>query len=216
MIIDHVNTIWFRSEHFSMLLIGRGTFPLFCYATAMMAHKATRKSLWKYTITMVILAVISQPFSQYALERGMSVNVIFTLALGGIFAVLARRMQAWQMCILYTLALLTLPLSAPLEYGFVGVAIPSAILLVMRGEKPAVFFLGLLIFAANASGMVNELMEGRTALWIVNIIIWAAAVFIPLAILDIAKNMSQKGRFLPKYALHVFYPGHLFLLKVFA
>jgi hypothetical protein len=33
-------------------------------------------------------------------------------------------------------------------------------------------------------------------------------------VVDMAQRLPQAGRFLPKYALHVFYPAHLALLKL--
>ena len=45
MITDYINTIWFHQAFISMNFIGRGTFPLFCYAVAAAVLKVKDSSL---------------------------------------------------------------------------------------------------------------------------------------------------------------------------
>ena len=44
MVIDHVNLMWLHETSFPMLLAGRGTFPLFCYAVALQKKNRATKS----------------------------------------------------------------------------------------------------------------------------------------------------------------------------
>jgi hypothetical protein len=212
MVIDHINAIWFHYKFFSMLLIGRGTFPLFSYAVAVAVLKAPAALPRQYITRMFILAVAAQPFYMYALGKTDG-NVIFTLAFGSLLAALSLRLKPWQMYILYIAALASVFLPPPFDFGLTGAMLPSALLLALRGEKSVYPFLLALIFFMN-TGNVTEFLRLDARVWVVAGIGGLASALLPLAILDIAKSLPQKGRLLPKYALHVFYPAHLFLLKI--
>jgi hypothetical protein len=210
MIVDHVNTLWLHQSVLPMALIGRGTFPLFCYAIAAGVLR-TKDNAKKYMMRLIVLAVISQPFYYFAFG-GETLNVIFTLAFGAFFAVLALRVAAWQMYMLYVAALVSMLWVLPLQFGLAGVMLPSAIILVHRGQKNAWPFLILLLLFINAGG----LLEGvhNAAAWTMMALNGLASIALPWLVLDAARYMKQTGRFLPKYALHVFYPGHLAALKL--
>ncbi len=223
MVIDHINAIWLHHGEMLMGLVGRGTFPLFCYAVAAAVLKVKnsslppeerKKSVRRYLIRLLVLALAAQPFYFFALG-GNTVNVIFTLALGIVFAALSFRARLWQMYALYTAALFSMLWTLPLEFGLAGVMLPSAIVLVQRGYRSAWPFLILLLLFINAGGA----LEGLEAH--VSPLVWAYVALnglfssvLPWLVLDTANRLQQRGRFLPKYALHVFYPAHLAILKL--
>ncbi len=219
MVIDHVNVIWLDRAFFSLLLIGRGAFPLFCYAAAIAILRADLQNprrLWereKQLFRLLAVAVAAQPFYWYALGE-QTANVLFTLALGGIFAKVSLQLKRWHLYSLYGAGLAsTLAWPLPVDFGMAGVMLPSAIVLALRGERSVIPFLLLMIFSMNAAGMLTSTDE---KVWIILCAFAVAGTLLPLLVLDIAKSLPQQGRLLPKYALHVFYPAHLALLKVFS
>ena len=223
MIVDHINTIWLHHSVILMEFIGRGTFPLFCYAVAvaMLRAKETslplpdrRKIIKRYLGRLLALAVLSQPFYFFAIG-GETVNVIFTLALGVVFAALSFRVKLWQMYLLYVASLFSMLWIIPVEFGLAGIMLPSAIVLVLRGHKSAWPFLILLLLFINAGGILTELQKNPPLfVWIYPALNGVFSIVLPWLVVDTARYMRQTDRFLPKYALHIFYPGHLFILKL--
>jgi hypothetical protein len=238
MVIDHINGICLHDSQILMEFIGRGTFPLFCYAVAMAVFKnntapfpregggpesvknwvpafaGTRNG--RYLLRLFIFALVSQPFYFFAWHDA-TVNVIFTLALGLVFAILSFRAKAWQMYTLYALALASMLWTLPLEFGLAGVMLPSAILLVLRGQKGIWPFLILLLMFMNAGGILEGLRQHAGLLvWVSIVFNGLFSIFLPWGVLDMAGRLPQTGRFLSKYALYVFYPAHLVILKLLA
>lgn len=238
MIIDHINTIWLHQSVMLMELVGRGTFPLFCYAMAVavlkvkdgpLPHDKKKKAIRRYLLRLFILAVVSQPFYFFAVGDN-NVNVIFTLAVGVVFAALSFRVKLWQMYALYVLALVSMLWDLPVEFGLAGMMLPSAIMLVQRGNKSAWLFLILLLFFINAGGFLGGLRaHAGAAVWAYVALNGLCAIILPWLVVDMARRLPQpsrsdsdknsdagtaSGRFLPKYALYVFYPAHLAILKL--
>ena len=144
-----------------------------------------------------------------------AVNVIFTLVAGVVFAALSYRAKLWQMYALYVLALVSMLWVLPVEFGLAGMMLPSAIVLVQRGHKSAWPFLILLVFFINAGGMLVGIRAHAGAeAWTFVALNGLFSSILPWLVVDMARRLPQKGRFLPKYALHVFYPAHLVILKL--
>jgi hypothetical protein len=213
MVIDHMNEIWFGAELFTMYLLGRAAFPLFCYAVAAAVMKKDRRGAGIYAARLLILGALVQPFYQPALGAATG-NVIFTLAAGAAFAAFTSRARPWQIYTLYAAAALSMLLPLAVEFGLAGIMLPSAIVLALRGQKGVYPFLILLLFSINAGGLLEVLQKGisRDA-WMACLVIGLASALLPWLVLSIARDLKQSGRYLSKYSLHVFYPGHLVLLK---
>jgi hypothetical protein len=239
MVIDHTNEICLQHTRLLMEMVGRGTFPLFCYAVAMAILKIKSASIpcegrgpdpaksWipafagtrqaRYINRLFIGALISQPFYFFAFG-GDTLNVIFTLALGAVFAIVSFRAQLWQMYALYIAAAVSMLWFVPLEFGFAGVMVPSAIVLALRGNKSAYPFLILLLVMMNAAGILPVIQHHQADLnsWIVAGLNGLASIILPWLALDLARALPQTGRWMPKYAFYVFYPAHLVILKLIA
>lgn len=228
MVIDHVNEICLGHTKLLMEMVGRGTFPLFCYALAMAAMKIRcsdfplperKKRMSRYMVRLFVGALIAQPFYYYAFSGDMpgnqTVNVIFTLALGAVFAAVSFRAKLWHMYALYVAAAVSMLWSAPLEFGLAGVMVPSALVLAMCGDKGVYPFLILLLVMMNSGGILNALQSHAVGFdsWVVVALNGLFSIMLPWITLDIARHMPQTGRLLPKYALYVFYPAHLVILK---
>ncbi|MFH1159127.1 MAG: TraX family protein [Pseudomonadota bacterium] len=214
MIVDHVNALWFDHKIFWMLLAGRGTFPLFCYAVAVAVLKTEGRFPARYVTRMFLFAVAAEPFYYFAFGTPDG-NVIFTLAAGALAAAFVRRVRLWQMYALYIGAAASMLLPFPVEFGLAGIMLPSAIVLALRGERSVLPFLILLLFSVNMGDFLNEIQKGISpAAWRAFFVIGVACVVLPAMALELAGNLRQTGRLLSKYALYVFYPAHLFLLKI--
>lgn len=215
MVIDHMNHIWFDYKYFSMIMIGRGTFPLFCYAMAMAILKAKTDMPLHYIKRLLILALVTQPFYYFSVSTEIG-SVICTLALGSLLAVLMSRLKLWQIYLIYIPFIFGALWNFPVEFGLPGVALPSAFVLALRGHKSAYPFMLLFLLLMNPAGQYDILggeYPGPNVLVYYGLL-GLACIILPWLVIDLARNFRQAGRLLPKYALHVFYPAHLFILKI--
>lgn len=222
MVIDHINLIWFKREILEMELAGRGAFPLFCYAVAVALLRGSGEGRdtknGKYMTMLFGLALFSEPFTQLA-RPDSPLNVLFTLGLGVFFVGLARKMKDWQLFLVFTAsAIVTALADIKLEFGFAGVMLPAAILFVMQGRKVFIPFLLLLLMTINMSGAAAayavQAGNGFTMAVLQALSFGAAACVIPYGLLLLARDMPQNGRYLSKYSLHFFYPGHQLLIRL--
>ncbi|MBU6474357.1 MAG: hypothetical protein KGQ70_00190 [Alphaproteobacteria bacterium] len=219
MVIDHIDAIWFHHALGIMMYLGRATFPLFCYAVAMAVIKAhalppeeTKKAIRRYLVRLLVLALVTQPFYLFALRENIA-NVIFTLAGGIFFADLSTRARPWQMYLIYAAAILSMLWVLPIEFGLAGVVLPAAFLQALRGNKGAWPFLIVLLLVANAGG-IFDVRHANPLIWAYIGATGLFSIVLPWLVLDAARHMRQGKRFLPKYALHVFYPGHMVALRL--
>ncbi len=220
MVIDHINLIWFKREVMEMELAGRAVFPLFCYAVAVALARGPdenrEKTSGKYMAVLFGIGLFSEPFIQLA-RPDSPLNVLFTLGLGVFFANAARGMKDWQICLVYfASAIVTALADIELEFGFTGVMLPSAILFVMQGRKIFIPFLLLLLLTVNMSGAAAAFFaqggNGFSTAILQSLAFGAVAVIMPYALLLMARDLPQDGRYLSKYSLHFFYPGHQLLI----
>ena len=214
MIIDHANYIWFDHKSFLIMIAGRGAFPLFCYAVAVAVLKAEGHIPARYVKRMFIFAVLAEPFHYFAIGN-LEGNVIFTLAFGALVAALVHRIKLWQMYMLYIGAAAFILMPFPIEFGLAGIMLPSAILLALRGERSVLPFLILLLFFVNMWSFINDIHSGISpAVWLTFFMMGIACIALPMMALKLGNDVQQTGRLLSKYSLYVFYPAHLFLLKI--
>jgi hypothetical protein len=219
MIVDHVNTILMAQSSAHMYMIGRITFPLFCYALAVALYragpeKAASYAFRRYGPRLFAIGVLTEPIARWA-RGGDIFNVLFTLSFGAVLAGFAAKLKDWQVAIVWTLALLGTAFPATVEFSLPGIALPSAILLAMQGRAIAWPFLVALLYVINLDGYATgrEMVIGPPAEFaFATLVLFFFVAAVPYGILTLAERMKQSGRFLPKYFLHVFYPAHLALL----
>jgi hypothetical protein len=118
-------------------------------------------------------------------------------------------------CFLF--AIMSSALDIPMEFGLAGAALPAAILLALQGRVFAWPFLLALLAAINAAGWGQAAFNPPQGMSLQALLpVWgmmaAFAIVPPLAMLFMARDLPQDGRWLPKYALHVFYPLHMIVL----
>lgn len=217
MVIDHGNEILFDGAFPISFMIGRGAFPLFSYALAIAILRAgkdgERYAVTKYAPRLFAAALLSEPI--YMLVMGSPpVSVLFTLALAAVWAGLSLRLSDTVFLLLGAASIastFTHPLS---DFGFCGVAIPAMMIGVMQGRKLALALLLVAFTTVNLQSYLNGEIgfppgaEG----YVIAVLTALSTIYMPLFALNALRKMKPQKRILSKYALHMFYPGHLALL----
>lgn len=218
MIIDHTGIVFFPGERW-LRMIGRIAFPLFCWGIVIGAERT--RSVWKYALRLLILAVASQYPYMLALKHSlMQFNVIVTLLLG--FLSIVGMRNRWYFSQIWAPALaLVLSAMFQMDYGWRGV------LLII-----------LMHLARNSCGGLAALMiafclgwEGGGVVWSHSLLslvtstpieelnralgtllglvkLQTLAIFaLPLMLIN-----TNSGMRLPKWVSYLAYPGHLMIL----
>lgn len=216
MVTGTVNALWFNYKDPLLGLACRAAFPLFCYATAVAVLREAPVLPSRYIRRMLLLAVLAQPFYWFAMGGSVG-NAVFTLALGGIFASFSENVQPWKMYLLYAIVLTAMLPDIPIQFGLAGAMLPSAILMAMRGEKPAFLFLLALLFTVGAGDVWGYLIYHNASYKTLTgfLLNGGSGIVLSGLVILIASLLRQRGRWLPRYLLHMLYPAHLALLKLF-
>ena len=207
MVLDHLRYVGLSLD--GLYVPGRLAFPWFCLAIAANVHRAANAPVtgqWRYLGWLLLFSVISEVPYRLFIEDADTLNVLPTLALGLLVA------RGWQQKVLFDrgLALIALVIaalfSAQLMFGFFGVLLPLAMLLVFN--RPWYFSVlpGLVCVAAN---QWQILLNSGTPVALMGL---AACLIAPLAglvLLRHGKNVSPPAMRRWAYAL---YPLHFLLL----
>jgi hypothetical protein len=210
MVIDHVNTIWFSAEYFSLRAIGRLAFPLFAFVLAYNfvrhSHHRTR-----FIGRLFLWAAISQLFYRYAFG-GELLNIFFTLGLGLCMAVMFRGETGGILGLGLAVGLLAYSkfhtsIAARLDYGIEGVLL--VFVMAQLITRPS-WWRGVLavVFAAS----VNSSDDLATSFG------FNVAAVMSLVIVAASSTWPGEWRWTRhvRLAFYVFYPAHLFVLKALA
>jgi hypothetical protein len=210
MVLDHLRYVGYSVD--LLYIPGRLAFPWFCLAMAANLARArvvTTEGQWRYLGWLLLFSVISEiPYRMYIPDPD-TLNVLPTLALGLLVA------RGWpdrtlQARLLAAGALLLAALFAQrLMFGFFGVLLPLAMLLVIG--RPWYFSLlpGLVCLAANQWPVLYSSAQFHNVEAILGI---AACLIAPLAgllLLRHAKVIQPPPMRRWAYAL---YPAHFLLL----
>lgn len=205
MVVDHVNYVFFDHAANVMWYLGRPVFPLFVFA--LVCNLMRKVDVLGYVTKLAVLGVVSQPIYTTLMSANLGV-VLFTLAVGALIVVAIRSLSAiWQHLVLAA-AVATIfsghfVVREGLDYGLAGMLLPAALYLVLNGKWSHLPWLLLLVFALNWF---------PKATWMHPVQIAFVTAGLSLVIAVAALAVRGRPRFLPRYALHVFYPGHLLLL----
>ncbi|AKS07706.1 TraX family protein [Pseudomonas trivialis] len=207
MVLDHLRYVGLNLD--GLYVPGRLAFPWFCLAIAANLHRVRDTPVsgqWRYLGWLLLFSAISEVPYRMFIDDADTLNVLPTLALGLLVA------RGWQQKALFDrgLALIALMLAAVfsthLMFGFFGVLLPLAMLLVFR--RPWYFSVvpGLVCLAAN---QWQVLLNSSTPVALMGL---AACLIAPLAglvLLRHAKHVSPPAMRRWAYAL---YPLHFLLL----
>jgi hypothetical protein len=215
MLLDHVALIYFDSFNFLHSALGRLVVPAFSFMLVYNYIYRTR-SKEKYLLNLLILAIISQPIYDYAFEREKyALNILFTLFVGAFFIYIYENKERLQnisnhrglqevfnLTGLFIITLTLILLAEYLSYSIFGIITIIMFYVVMK--RPSYLTLiGLItsLFTLNISSM-DILSVSFTML------------FIPILMM-IKKTNIEIVRISGKW-FYLFYPLHLFVLRVFA
>jgi hypothetical protein len=208
MVIDHANVVFLNHDLNALWQAGRIAFPLFCFALAYNFRSGA--TLVKYAGTLLLLGLVSQPISAYVLGESAA-NVLFTLAAGAILLTVLRRQKLpIQHLVFFCAAASTLLYTDPtrpfIDFGLPGLLLPAALFLVMQGRRSHLIWLVCLLFGLNWH-TPDPWQFAPVAAFVIAVAGSGLALASSVA-------LAGRPRFLPRYALHLFYPGHLLLLML--
>lgn len=219
MVIDHIDYTFFDRGEIWMFIVGRATFPLFCYAIAANMYRSGHdlgRVLKSYGLILMAMAIVTEPISQ--LTRDIDVaNVLFTLAFGGVIAALSLRLKDLYLVIAFCVfaALSFFPTFS--EFGWSGMALPAVLLAIMRQKNWAWIFAAFFLLMLNTGVILSDASfnwHDVAPIMPFIFITFFGVTFLPATFIYAAKTYTQTGRLLHKYALHLFYPGHLLILWI--
>lgn len=207
MVLDHLRYVGLSLD--GLYVPGRLAFPWFCLAIAANLHRMRNVAVtgqWRYLGWLVLFSVISEVPYRLFIDDVDTLNVLPTLALGLLVA------RGWQQKALVDrgLALIALAVaavfSARLMFGFFGVLLPLAMLVVFR--RPWYFSVlpGLLCVAAN---QWQILLDSGTPVALMGL---AACLIAPLAGLVLLRHVKNATPPAMRRWAYALYPLHFLLL----
>jgi len=210
MLLDHLRYVGFSADW--LYVPGRLAFPWFCLAMA--ANLARADSLkvdgqWRYLGWLLLFSALSEIPYRLFIPDPDTLNVLPTLVLGLLVA------RGWQQptsvarLLSVAAALLGMLFSKYLMFGFFGVLLPLALLLVYR--RPWYFSLlaGLVCLAANQWQVLYLAARVGNAAAILGLIACLIAPLLGLFLLRHAQGVKPPPMRRWAYAL---YPLHFLLL----
>lgn len=207
MVLDHLRYVGLSLD--GLYVPGRLAFPWFCLAIAANLHRARNApviSQWRYLGWLLLFSVISEVPYRMFIDDADTLNVLPTLALGLLIA------RGWQQKALFDrgLALIAVVIGAVfsthLMFGFFGVLLPLAMLLVFRRPWYLSVLPGLVCVAAN---QWQILLDSGTPVALMGLAACLTAPLAGLVLLRHAKHVSPPAMRRWAYAL---YPLHFLLL----
>ncbi|HBO2152774.1 TPA: TraX family protein [Pseudomonas aeruginosa] len=195
MTLDHLRFVWPVLE--PLTLAGRFAFPAFAATMAMHAMRqgTPGRSTWRQLALLVGATVISQ-WPYHALTGHDQGNIMATLTCA--LVVLAGvRMPGWKGTALAT-AGVALPIWVPLEYGLLGVLLPSAFLFALTGTWRRWMLPVLIATIVNASTPARAAMGGAAAV--------ACCIFL-------SAKLTLKAPPVHRWA-YAYYPAHMAMLAL--
>ena len=212
MLTDHVNTVLLKSTVPLMWRFGRIAFPLFCVVLA--CHLARGSEPKRYAALLLLLAIPTQPIFGAAFQGELG-NVLFTLAAGAALAgALLRADPRLQHAFIAIGAAVVFawPLRARsgVDFGLGGILLPAAITLTLASSRAHALWAAILLIGLNTGGW----RPPEESYWAAAARDAGFAAIGGAAVVGLAALAQGRPRFLPRYALHVFYPGHLLALAL--
>jgi len=206
MVCDHVNDVLLDHDHLPLWYVGRLAFPLFCLVFALNLRRGA--PLASYVAWLTPFAILSQPIYRAAFHDGLD-NILVTLLLGGIVAILLReRPRVWQHAAFAVAAAAAFAapwttVSTGICFGMAGLLLPAALWLAIDGRRDVLPWAALLYVGLNWFPR-DELFNSLVAP--------VCVLVVTAATLALARRLAGRARFLPRWALYAFYPAHLLAL----
>ena len=209
MVMDHVNYVFLGHTANILWYLGRAAFPLFAFAIACNLLRGTRE--WAYTQKLILLGIVSQPLyaTLMASDEG---DILFTLSASAVLIVGLRTRPIAVQHFVFFVAVAAIFSSlfrvrAGVDYGIAGMLFPVVLYFVLEGRRSHLIWLTLLLFALNWYPIDDP--------WVlkpIRVACFTGGVSIIVVVASLI--LRTRRRFLPRYALHIFYPGHLLVLMI--
>ena len=214
MVVDHINLVCFDDTVSWMFYVGRGSFPLFAFVMACHLYRDTPSD--KYLQRLVVFALLSQPVFVLAFDEAV-LNILFTLALGAAVASWALGQAPWRLHMLCFVALSSVFFEDAIDFDLIGIILPALFVSVMRGERFARLWTLIMLLLLNLDLGDVVGLEGQQLVLqefsLDHVLIVAGTIVLPWVSYTLCRRIPG-DRFLPRYALYWFYPGHLLVLVI--
>ena len=158
--------------------------------------------------TLLPFALVSQPIYRVAFFDRVD-NILITLLLAGFVVELVAARPRWMQQAIFALGAVVgiaspwFGWSSGICFGVPGLLLPAAFFLFCGGRRYLTGWTILLLVGLNW----NPLVELRDSL-----IAFVCVVVLGSGMVALSLALKGRSRFLPRYALHFFYPVHLLLL----
>jgi hypothetical protein len=214
MLGDHINSALYNPPELLVWRLGRIAFPLFCFVLA--AHIARGMDERPHVLRLLVFGALTQPIFAAAFPWSpREANILFTLAASAALAQSLAAQPPWLQHGTFALGALVIwwwptPARTGADFGVAGILFAAALALLLKRQWPHGLWVIVLLFALNygakrPSDEPPVLGAGLDALYA-----GIGSVFV----LACAAVVSGRPRFLPRYALYAFYPGHLLALAL--
>ncbi|UVK98387.1 conjugal transfer protein TraX [Pseudomonas sp. B21-048] len=210
MVLDHLRYVGYSID--LLYVPGRLAFPWFCLVMAVnlsRTHAMTTDGQWRYLGWLSLFSVLSEiPYRMYV-PAPDTLNVLPTLALGLLVAGGWQHRTPQSQCLATAALVLAALFPERLMFGFFGVLLPLAMLLVIR--RPWYFSLlpGLFCLAANQWQVLYDAVRLGNSLAVAAIATCLIAPWLGLFLLRHAHGVKPPPMRRWTYAL---YPVHFLIL----
>lgn len=190
-----------------MRIIGRLSFPIYCFLLAEGAHYT--RNPWKYALRLAIAAILSELPFDYAFRGGLDwqhQNVMFTLLLGFLMLRIMERCPDLLCKLLAAVPFLLMARWIKCDYGMNGVL--AILLFGLTRElryKRLLQFLGLWFIFSPSHTMLLSWLNGFR----VTTQEWALLSLIPISLYSGRKVTASRW---VQWGFYLFYPVHLIIL----
>lgn len=205
MLLDHIGAL-LLPQYTWLRAVGRISFPIFCFMLAEDVHYT--KNPAKYALRLLICAVISEIFFDYAVFGGFYMghqNVMLALLIGFLMAMCMKYVQNPLLKVLLVVPFAFMAELAYVDYGGLGVVLMAMFVLTRNAPyKPWVQMAALVVIAYFMNDTVMPLAGVP-----VRIQLLAVFAMIPIALYSGRKETNSKTQ---QWAFYLFYPAHLAVL----
>jgi TraX protein len=214
MLGDHINSALVEPPALLVWRFGRIAFPLFCFVLA--SHMARGMDTRTHVARLLVFGALTQPIFTAAFPWSpREANILFTLAGGAALAQSLAGRPSWLQHGTFVLGALVIwwwPTLARtgVDFGLAGILFPAALTLLLKGEWLHGPWVVVLLLALNYGAK----RPGGEALVFGVGVDGVYAGLGSLCVVACAAAVSGRPRFLPRYALYAFYPGHLLALAL--
>ncbi|QRK86929.1 conjugal transfer protein TraX [Pseudomonas granadensis] len=208
MVLDHLRYIGFSADW--LYVPGRLAFPWFCLAMAAnLARNGTRKMEWRYLGWLLLFSAVSEiPYRLYIADPD-TLNVMPTLALGLLVARGGQDSSSLSRLLAAAALVAATVFSERLMFGFFGVLLPLAMLLVFRHPWYFGLLPSLICLAANQWQVLLESARFGNRVAILGLAICLLAPMLGMFLLRHGRHLQSPPMRRWAYAL---YPAHFLML----